>query len=75
MLTDFFTARRICIAECMQWPGVSPVVRPSRAGIVSKRLNGSSYVSAQTLPSAYLILCYEGIRVSPKNKGASLLKL
>jgi len=34
-----FTARRVCIARTMPWQGVCPSVRPSHAGILSKRLN------------------------------------
>jgi len=41
-------------------------VRLSQAGIVSKRLNESSWVLARGLPSTCPTLCYEEIWVSPK---------
>ena len=41
-------------------------VRPSQTGIVSKRLDESSWFSARRLPSTYPTLCYKEISVSPK---------
>ena len=43
-------------------------VRPSQAGIVSKRLDESSWFSEWRLPSIYSTLCYKEIWVSPKIK-------
>jgi len=44
-----------CVVYAM---ALRPSVCPSHAGIVSKRLNCSSWVSAQRLPSVFLTLCY-----------------
>jgi len=46
---------------------VCPSVCLSQAGVMSKRLDGSGWFSAQRLPSAHSILCFRGIRVSSKN--------
>jgi len=45
---------------------VRPSVRPSQAGIVSKRLDESSWFLAWRLPSTYPTLRYKEIWVSPK---------
>jgi len=59
-----FTARRY--ASAVFAVVVCPSVRPSQAGIVSKRLAESSWVSARRLPSIYPTLSCKEIRVSPK---------
>jgi len=43
-----------------------PSVRPSQAGIVSKRLDESRWFLARRLPSAYPTLCYKEIYVYPE---------
>jgi len=55
------TLARYLLSSC-----VCPSVRPSQAGIVSKRLAESSWVSARRLPSTYPTLSCKEIRVSPK---------
>jgi len=47
---------------------VCPSVRLSHAGIVSKRLDESSWYLAWMLPSTYPTLCHKNIRLSP-NQG------
>ena len=45
---------------------VRPSVCPSQAGVVSKRLDESSWFLAWRLPSTYHTLCFKEIWVSPK---------
>ena len=63
-----FTARRYAgaVFAVIVCPSVRPSVRPSQAGIASKRLHKSSWYSARRLPSTYPTLCYKEIWASPK---------
>ena len=59
--------------DAYAWCGMLwPAVCPSHAGIVSKRIDRSSWFSAQMLPLAYPPLCFKGIRVSPSPKTRAL---
>ena len=49
----------------MLWFGVRLSVCLSQAGVLAKRLSGSSWFSIQRLSS----LCYKEIPISPKNTG------
>ena len=56
---------RYLLSSCVSL-SVRPSVRPSQAGIASKRLHKSSWYSARRLPSTYPTLCYKEIWASPK---------
>ena len=51
-----FTARRVCIARTMPWRDVCPSVRPSHAGILSKRLYiFSNFFHHRVAPPLYTV--------------------
>ena len=63
MLTRYVLSSCVCLSVCLS---VCMSVRLSQAGIVSKRLDESSWFLARRLPSTYPTLCYKEIWVHPK---------
>ena len=63
---NYFRARRYASAIIARPIALCLSVCSSQAGIVSKRLDGSSSFLAQRLPPAYHTPCFKGIWVSPK---------
>ena len=68
--SDFLPARR-CASAGTSYGPVSVCLCPSQVGILSKRLNESSWFLAWELPSTYLHYVKGNSGIS-KNKGTSL---
>jgi len=60
--------------DAMLWPYVclSVSLCLSQVGVLSKRMNESSWLLVWELPSTYPVLCLKEILVSPTNKGTHL---
>jgi len=68
-MRTFFTARRTCSAyvySAVCAMARCPSVCLSQTGVLSKRLNGSSWFSSERLHSPDSTLCFKGIRASSK---------
>jgi len=61
-----FYRATLCYASAVSAVVVCPSVRLSQTGVVSKRLDESSWVPAWRLSSTYPALCSKEIRVTPK---------
>jgi len=61
-----FLPRDAMLVWYMLRPSVCLSFYPSQAGVLWKRLNGSSWFYAHSLSSAYATLCFMGIHVSSK---------
>jgi len=70
----FYLRDAMCVCACVR-ACLRACVRATHAGIVSKRLHGSSRFSAYTFSSTCVTLRFREMRVFSKNKGTSLWNL